>query len=134
MTAVATMTADAVLWQRLGSRLRAGRREARLSQQDVATALGVPRSAVSQMEHGHRRVLALELSQLATLYRTSTRELLDEPTSTADLLGVDLGARDLESVLLLARFLRHQRQRLRAKSVQICDTELRCRNAVHSVG
>lgn len=95
-------------WEALGQRLRAARRAQQLSQETVARTLGVLRPAVSEMERGRRKVYATELAGMATLYRTSTALLLDEPVDTVALLGVDLDASDYESVVLFARFLLHQ--------------------------
>lgn len=45
----------------LGSRIRGARVAARLTQEDLATAMEIPRSAVSELENGHRGVSAAEL-------------------------------------------------------------------------
>ena len=49
-----------------------------MSQQYVAECTGIPRSAVSEMEHGNRRVDAIELTKLARLYQVPASWLLDE--------------------------------------------------------
>lgn len=49
-------------------RLRQARREAGLTQTEVATAVGRPQSFVSKCESGERRVDVLELADLARLY------------------------------------------------------------------
>ena len=49
-------------------RLRAARRDARLTQQDVAKAMGRHQSFVSKCEAGERRIDAVELLELARLY------------------------------------------------------------------
>jgi transcriptional regulator with XRE-family HTH domain len=77
----------------LGRRLRAAREDAGLSQQDVATRLGIYQSTVAFMEKGRRDVSALELVQLAQLFGLSTDELLGVtarpcPPIRADALGV----------------------------------------------
>lgn len=53
----------------LGERLRQAREYLGFSQDQVATFLGVPRSALSLMETGQRKVEALELKKLAGLYK-----------------------------------------------------------------
>ena len=53
----------------LGERLREAREYLGFSQDQVATFLGVPRSALSLMETGQRKVEALELKKLAGLYK-----------------------------------------------------------------
>lgn len=52
----------------LASRLRAAREASGLSQEQVASALGLSRSSVAQMELGNRAVSSLELDRLARLY------------------------------------------------------------------
>jgi transcriptional regulator with XRE-family HTH domain len=52
----------------LGERLREARAYLGFSQDQVATFLGVSRSALSQIESGRRKVDALELKKLAGLY------------------------------------------------------------------
>ena len=54
---------------KLGARLREAREYISLSQGVVATHLGIPRSALSQIESGRRRIDALELKRIAELYR-----------------------------------------------------------------
>lgn len=56
------------LRREIGVRLREAREYVDLTQQEVATALGVPRSAISLIEKGQRRLETLELKQLAELY------------------------------------------------------------------
>jgi transcriptional regulator with XRE-family HTH domain len=60
---------DESIRRRLGERLKQAREYLGLSQDDVAKHLGVPRTALTNMESGQRRVEALELQQLAELYR-----------------------------------------------------------------
>lgn len=50
-------------------RLRSARREAGLTQQDVAKALRQPQSWVSRCESGERRVDVIELQAFARLYK-----------------------------------------------------------------
>lgn len=53
----------------LGSRVREARELAGLSQHAAAEALGLPHTAVTQIEAGNRSLSTLELSQLAALLR-----------------------------------------------------------------
>lgn len=53
----------------MGERLKEAREYLDLSQDEVARVLGVPRSAVSMIESGQRRIDALELKRLAALYQ-----------------------------------------------------------------
>lgn len=65
-------------WETLGARLTAARRHAGLTQQQAAAQLGLPRSGVSDIETGHRKVYATELGRLARLYGESFDNLLDD--------------------------------------------------------
>jgi transcriptional regulator with XRE-family HTH domain len=53
----------------LGNRLREAREYLGFSQEDVANYLGVPRTALTSIEAGTRKVDALELKKLASLYK-----------------------------------------------------------------
>jgi transcriptional regulator with XRE-family HTH domain len=55
--------------QVLGERLREAREYVGLKQDDVAKKLGIPRTALSNIEAGSRKVDAIELTQLAKLYQ-----------------------------------------------------------------
>jgi transcriptional regulator with XRE-family HTH domain len=62
----------------LADRLREAREYLGFSQDDVAKALKIPRSAISLMENGQRRVEALELRALAKIYQTTVAALAGE--------------------------------------------------------
>jgi transcriptional regulator with XRE-family HTH domain len=53
----------------LGARLRKAREYVGLSQDEVAKYLSIPRTALSHIETGQRRIDALELKKLAQLYK-----------------------------------------------------------------
>ena len=55
--------------QKLGARLREAREYLGLSQDEVAKYLSIPRTALSHIESGQRRIDALELKKLAQLYK-----------------------------------------------------------------
>jgi transcriptional regulator with XRE-family HTH domain len=55
--------------QTLSERLKEAREYVGLKQDDVAKKLGIPRSALSNIEAGSRKVDAIELAQLAKLYQ-----------------------------------------------------------------
>jgi Zn-dependent peptidase ImmA (M78 family)/DNA-binding XRE family transcriptional regulator len=59
---------DIITPGQLGERLRLARHSTGLSQMDVASALGVARPTISQVESGKRGVSGLELVRLARLY------------------------------------------------------------------
>lgn len=68
----------------LGARLRAARERRGMSQQAVADTLGLPRTAVTNMETGNRTVSTLELARLAEIYGQSAAFFLtaaDEGTA-----------------------------------------------------
>ncbi|HOU23499.1 MAG TPA: helix-turn-helix transcriptional regulator [Anaerolineae bacterium] len=110
-----TRPADATAaeeWQALGARLKGIREYLNLSQHDVATATGIPRSAVSDIERGNRKVDSLELRKFARLYRYPVGYLLGEeaveesPVSALARAVVDLTSDDRAEVLRFAEFLR----------------------------
>jgi Zn-dependent peptidase ImmA (M78 family)/DNA-binding XRE family transcriptional regulator len=69
----------------LGSRLRDARENCGLSQQAVADALTLPRTAVTNMEAGTRAISTLELMKLADLYdRPAALFLSNEAPSTEE--------------------------------------------------
>jgi transcriptional regulator with XRE-family HTH domain len=71
----------------LSRRLRRARELAGLSQQQVASAMGVPRTTVTQMEGGGRAVSTLELTRLARLYARPVTWLLAEGAEDGDLVA-----------------------------------------------
>ena len=77
--------------QSIGSNIRSARERLGMTQGFVAERLGIPRSAVSEIESGRRDVSALELHRLASLF--------GEPMER--LLGV--GAEEPEEELLMLR-------------------------------
>jgi transcriptional regulator with XRE-family HTH domain len=62
-------TVHSVEYRAFLEKLVAARRVRRLTQQQVARALGIPQSQLSRMETGERSVNAVELRHFATLYR-----------------------------------------------------------------
>ena len=102
-------------WRALGERLRRSREYLGMSQGDVAGVLGVPRSAITQMEAGRRKVSTLELARLARLYGQSYEHFLgeapeipeDETTAALFRAARDLTEDDREQVLRFAQFLRN---------------------------
>lgn len=81
----------------MAQRLREAREYVGLSQEEVAQALNLSRPAITNIESGMRRVEAVELDKLATLYRQSVNFLLtgEEPIGAAP-----------EQVAFLARALK----------------------------
>lgn len=101
----------------LGARLKEAREYRGFSQGDVARHLGVPRSAISLIESGSRRVDALELRRLAELYKTTMEALTGvnqeggEPESVRLVAraAADLSPQDRDEVLRFAQFLRSRK-------------------------
>ena len=92
----------------IAARLREAREFLGLSQADVAGALGMPRTSVSALENGGRKVTGLELRRLARLYRRPVAWLLgDDADPDEELLAATraLSAIDKAQVLRFAEFL-----------------------------
>ncbi len=104
----------------LGERLREAREYLGFSQDQVATFLSVPRSALSLMETGQRKVDALELKKLAGLYKRPlgffTGEASEEVSFGADVRHLarkvsELSPDDREELVRFADFLRGRKQK-----------------------
>jgi transcriptional regulator with XRE-family HTH domain len=68
-------------YQRLIRRLQQARRDAGLTQAEVAEAVGRPQSFVSKCESGERRLDVVELEDLATIYGKTLGFFVAEPDS-----------------------------------------------------
>jgi transcriptional regulator with XRE-family HTH domain len=98
----------------LSERLKHTREYLNFSQQWVSERTGIPRSAISEIERGARRVDSLELKKLARLYRYPVSYFLDEdldaiPAEHA-VAGLprrltNLRMEDLNQVMRFAQFL-----------------------------
>jgi transcriptional regulator with XRE-family HTH domain len=85
------------------------------SQQEVAEQTGIPRSAISDIERGGRKVDSLELQRFSRLYRRPVAYLLGEEDSEPEHQTVqalkravtDLTEQDQKELLRFAKFLRH---------------------------
>ena len=108
--------------QTLGERLRLAREYVGLKQEDVARHLGIPRSALSHMEAGQRKVDALELTRMARLYQrpiswftgeeASTPVELPEEVAHVARAAASLSSQDRQE---LARFADFLKSRAKAK-------------------
>jgi Zn-dependent peptidase ImmA (M78 family)/transcriptional regulator with XRE-family HTH domain len=78
----------------LATRLRNARETCGISQLQAAEAIGLPRTAITQIEGGNRSVSTLELTKLAKLYRHSISYFLDEAPSREE---------DIDKMLYRAR-------------------------------
>lgn len=70
-------------WGKLGLKLREVREYLTLSQQYVSDRTGIPRSAISDIERGERKLDSLELKKLAGLYRKPVGYFLDEDEASS---------------------------------------------------
>ncbi len=62
----------------LGEKLKKARELANISQQEAAEVIDKPRTAISQIESGNRKISTLELTQLAKLYHHPVTYFLEE--------------------------------------------------------
>lgn len=98
----------------LSNRLKEAREYAGFSQEEVAKYLKVPRSAISLMESGSRKIDTFELTKLSKLYQRSIAELTgsqesssaqDESIKMVARATSELSEKDREEVLRFALFL-----------------------------
>ena len=115
--------------ERLAERLREVREYLGLSQEFVAHQSGISRAAVSAIENGKRKVEAVELTALATLYKYPVTYFLDgaleEPASVRAIAraATTLTDRDREQVLQFAQFLKAYGQSRPGKQVTTSESE-----------
>ena len=98
--------------EKLADRLREVREYLGLSQEFVAQHTGLSRVAISTIENGKRKVEALELQALASLYKYPVTYFLEgaleEPASVRAIARAATGLtdKDREQVLQFAQFLK----------------------------
>ena len=103
--------------RRLGDRLREARKYLGLKQEEVAAYLKIPRTALTDIENGQRRVEAIELPRLARLYRQSVAYFTGEDEASASLpadvahLARRVAALSTEDRAELSRFAEYLRSR-----------------------
>jgi transcriptional regulator with XRE-family HTH domain len=114
-TSGSTTPDDETERRRLGEKLREARKYVGLSQEEVAGFLKVPRTALTDIENGQRKVEALELKRLAELYRQPVSYFTGEdaasspfPADVAHLArqAASLSEKDREELGRFAEFLR----------------------------
>jgi Zn-dependent peptidase ImmA (M78 family)/DNA-binding XRE family transcriptional regulator len=66
-------------WEDLAARLAEARKVARLSQADLAAAIGLDRTAITRVEACERKLAALELARIARVLRRPIEWFLSEP-------------------------------------------------------
>lgn len=101
--------------RRLGERLREARKYLGLKQEEVATYLKIPRTALTDIENGQRRVEVIELTRLAKLYRQPATFFTGEDEASAGLpvdvahlarRAADLSQQDRDELGRFADYLR----------------------------
>lgn len=101
--------------QRLGDRLREARKYLGLKQEEVAAYLKIPRTALTDIENGQRRVEAIELARLARLYRQPMGYFTGEEDAASNLpvdvahlarRAANLSQQDRDELSRFAEYLR----------------------------
>ena len=101
--------------QTLGERLRVAREYVGLKQDDVARHLAIPRSALSHIEAGQRKVDALELTRMAKLYQRPVSWFTGEQDTSSELpeevahvarAAASLSSQDRQELARFADFLK----------------------------
>ena len=103
----------------LGDRLREARKYLGLKQDEVATYLKIPRTALTDIENGQRRVEVIELARLAKLYRQPIAYFTGEDEASASLpvdiahlarKAANLSQQDRDELGRFAEYLRARSQ------------------------
>src|SRR5579872_4033891 len=101
----------------IADRLKKAREYLQLSQEEVARQLGVPRTAISLIESGDRRVEALELQKLAHLYQRTVGYFVGDEAEEFSLsprvaglarIALKLSRYDCDQLIRFAEDLRRQ--------------------------
>ncbi len=98
---------------KIGSRLKKAREYLGISQEEASNVANIPRSAISLMESGQRKLDSVELCALAKLYQKpvsfftedSDQEMADEEISTLYRKLSDLSDKDKKELMQFADFL-----------------------------
>jgi DNA-binding XRE family transcriptional regulator len=89
--------------KKIGVRLKEARKSCGMTQQVAAEAISVTRTAITQMENGHRQVSTLELSKLSELYGWSVSDFFrDSLSPKKKLTESDLPREDVLNLLIEA--------------------------------
>ena len=99
MSRTADPTRSGSVMRSAGARLRTVRRARGLTQEDLAHATGVSRSAVAQWESG-RADYAGRLTAIASALNVTSRELAEARLPSFHAGGEDLSGTELEGILL----------------------------------
>lgn len=84
-------------WLAIGDRLRKAREYLNLTQEEASNGVGIPRSALSLIENGRRKVDAVELARFAKVYGQSVDALTGAVTAEVpdDVRHLARASRDL---------------------------------------
>lgn len=98
----------------IGNRLREVREYLNLTQQFVSDHSGIPRTAISAIESGKRKIDSVELAKLARLYNHPVSYFLGESEISQDetftklyRAAGNLDENDRQELVRFAEFLRH---------------------------
>lgn len=83
--------------EELGRRIGAARARRRLSQSDLAAAVGLAQSAISRIESGERSVDSLELAGIAKALEVSLLDLLEDRPVPEELLALAARAEEVRA-------------------------------------
>lgn len=106
--------------QQLGSRLKDAREYLELSQDEVAKVLDLPRTAISMIENGQRKVDTIELKKFAEIYQRPISYFTGEDKASPPLpknvehlarTAAKLTDKDREELLRFAQFLQSREGR-----------------------
>ncbi|MEW5686189.1 MAG: helix-turn-helix transcriptional regulator [Pseudomonadota bacterium] len=112
--------------QALAEKLRQAREYVGLKQDDVAKRLNIPRSALSNIEAGQRKVDALELSELAKLYQRPIAWFTGEEAASTEELPAEVA-----HVARAAASLSQQDRQELARFADFLKSRARTRDASH---
>jgi transcriptional regulator with XRE-family HTH domain len=101
--------AEEIFYRDLGSRIRRARLARRLTQQQLADALGLTRTSVANLEAGRQRVPAHTLAVAVTVLETTLSEvvppyLVDDHVAGQDIAGLPRGVPE-DHMQLLTRLV-----------------------------
>lgn len=97
----------------LHENLKEARKEANLTQKDVADTIGVAKSTYSLYESGNREPNVITLKKIASVLKVSSDKLLgiEEPTTIAAHLDTEnLTQGELEDIAEYIEFIRNRRK------------------------
>jgi len=85
-----------LIYREIGKRIQKAREEAGLSQEELASALGITQSALSNYELGKRRLYLANLEQLANVLERPLSYFMEEESSKGE--GAELEQKSSDGV------------------------------------